>query len=266
MGNGNIDWQEQSKRFDEAAEYYDKYRPSYPRELVDLIVKKTGIQPGAKLLEIGPGSGKATELFEQRGFEILGIEPGENLVAAGQRRFGNSGRVKFVLSRFENWEDTHEAFDFAFAAQSFHWVPKPLGFQKCASTLKANQYLGLFWNMYLTNSQPIDDEILGLSTKYGEVPVIPVSTNEECEKLIVSRADEIRASGYFKAPAVYRFPWSMNYTAEEYIGFIRTGNGYLSLSTEDKENLERDVAELISRNGGTITRPYLCVLYLAQRL
>jgi hypothetical protein len=34
----------------------------------------------------------------------------------------------------------------------------------------------------------------------------------------------------------------MNYTAEEYIGFIRTGNGYLSLSTEDKENLERDVA------------------------
>ena len=53
----------ESEMFNQAAEYYDKYRPGYPEEIIDSLISVTGISNGSELLEIGCGSGKATEQF-----------------------------------------------------------------------------------------------------------------------------------------------------------------------------------------------------------
>lgn len=82
-----MDWKKESEMFDQMADYYDKYRPSYPNEIIDTLIKQTKLTNGSKLLEIGAGSGKATELFVNKGFEILCIEPGANLVKRGNERF-----------------------------------------------------------------------------------------------------------------------------------------------------------------------------------
>ena len=58
-----MDWVKESEMFDKAADYYDKYRPSYPREIIDTLIAETQIKENSKLLEIGAGSGKATELL-----------------------------------------------------------------------------------------------------------------------------------------------------------------------------------------------------------
>ncbi len=158
MSQKKFNWEEESKRFDQASEYYDTFRPSYPTQLIDCIIEKTAIPFNAKILEIGSGSGKATELFVKRGFELLCIEPGERLVAVGQKKFKDS-KVKFVTTRFENWEPIPEYFELAFSAQAFHWVPKPVGFEKCAQALKSNCYLALFWNMYLYTPGEINDRL-----------------------------------------------------------------------------------------------------------
>src|SRR4029453_19241007 len=46
--------------FDEDAELYHRIRPGYPAELYDDLAELAGIGPGCRLLEIGPGTGKAT--------------------------------------------------------------------------------------------------------------------------------------------------------------------------------------------------------------
>ncbi len=46
-------WKEQSKTFNEAAEYYDKYRPSYPQELINDLIDKAELTEESKILEIG---------------------------------------------------------------------------------------------------------------------------------------------------------------------------------------------------------------------
>src|SRR6267143_6546045 len=46
--------------FDEAAELYDRARPGYPPELFDDLANLGGLHPGARVLEIGSGTGKAT--------------------------------------------------------------------------------------------------------------------------------------------------------------------------------------------------------------
>lgn len=263
MKKDSVNWKEESKRFDEAADYYDRFRPSYPEEMVNCIIDKTGIKDNSKILEIGAGSGKATELFVKKGFEMHCIEPGANLAEAGAAKFNYTDKVKYNISRFEEWDEMSKYFDLAISAQAFHWVPQPIGFEKCAKTLKANKYLALFWNMYLTNSQPVDDELAKLSEEYGGLLIL--DSKEACEKRIKSNIEGIKASGYFKEPEVYRFPWSQQYNAEEYIGFLRTGNGYLSLDEQDREIVDKKVTDIINRNGGSIVRPYLCVLYLAQK-
>ena len=79
----------ESEMFNQAAEYYDKYRPGYPEEIIDSLISVTGISNGSDLLEIGCGSGKATAQFVGNGFNILGIDPGEDLVRIGNERFKN---------------------------------------------------------------------------------------------------------------------------------------------------------------------------------
>lgn len=266
MSNVNISWEEESKRFDEAADYYDRFRPSYPKELIDCIVDKTGINSNSVILEIGAGSGKATELFVDRGLNLCCIEPGENLALAGQRKFDDTGRVKYIISRFENWQEVPESFDLAISAQAFHWVPKPVGFEKCAKALKRGKYMALFWNMYLLSDEPVEEDIESFSREFGNLCLCPVSTEEDIEDRIKSNIEEIAVSGYFKTPEIYRFSWSKSYTAEEYMGFLKTGNGYLALNERDRGIVEEKIIEIINKHGGIITRPYECILYLSQRL
>ena len=105
----------ESEMFNQAAEYYDKYRPSYPEEIIDSLISVTGISDKSDLLEIGCGSGKATEQFVGNGFNILGIDPGEDLVRIGNERFKNES-INFVQGRFEEHNFVQKKFDVIYAA------------------------------------------------------------------------------------------------------------------------------------------------------
>ena len=58
---------------------YDQHRPSYPLEAVSSFLHSLGIEgaKGARILEIGAGTGKFTELLAAReeGYEITAVEP-----------------------------------------------------------------------------------------------------------------------------------------------------------------------------------------------
>jgi ubiquinone/menaquinone biosynthesis C-methylase UbiE len=160
-----MDWKRESETFNQAADYYDKFRPSYPHEIIDTLIKETEITKGSNLIEIGAGSGKATELLSGKGFNILFIEPGKDFVKIGNSRFSDD-TIKFKTARFEEYDLPKNRFDVVFAAQSFHWVPQPVGYEKYAFTLKNNAYLALIWNMYLVYDNPLDNELLRLSDKF----------------------------------------------------------------------------------------------------
>jgi len=257
-------WKEQSKKFDASADYYDRYRPGYPEGLIYCILMETNLPPTAKILEIGAGSGKATRQFVEQGYQLHCIEPGANLAAAGMENFRETGKVEYSVCRFEEWEAPESQFDFAFSAQAFHWVPKPKGFELCAKALKANAYFGLYWNMYLTQDSPVDKALLDFM-RQKNLMIIYLQTKEEAEKSIQQNIHEIKESGYFNPPELYKFYWSQRYSAEDYLGFIKTGNGYLSLAPKDQEWVDKEILNIIHQHGGEVIRPYLCALYLAQK-
>jgi len=75
-----MDRKTESELFNQMADYYDKFRPGYPEETIRIIIERANLSHGSKVLEIGSGSGKATAQFADFDFEMLCIDPGEDLV------------------------------------------------------------------------------------------------------------------------------------------------------------------------------------------
>lgn len=258
-----MDWKKESEMFNQAADYYDRFRPGYPKEIADALISEASVKENAKLLEIGAGSGKATALFAGKGFEILCVEPGEDLSRIGNARFAGDS-VRFETGRFEDCNLPNQYYDLIFSAQAFHWVPQPIGYEKCAYTLKEGAYLAPFWNMYITYDNALDNDLTELSNKYGGFA--DFLTENECEDRIHSVIAGIEGSKLFSEPKVFRKLWKQNYTADEYFGFALTGNRFIQKSEEEKQMAYREIAALADRHGGKIERPYLCVLYVSQKL
>jgi len=75
--------------FDQVAEAYDEVRPGYPPALVEVAMERGRLSRGSRVLEVGSGTGKLTELLVAQGLLVEAVEPGPNMVAAARRRLGD---------------------------------------------------------------------------------------------------------------------------------------------------------------------------------
>ena len=75
------------KTFDKIPEDFDKYRPRYCDELFEELAKRCELGPNKKVLEIGPGTGQATEPILKTGCDYTAIEIGENFTAFMKEKF-----------------------------------------------------------------------------------------------------------------------------------------------------------------------------------
>ena len=75
------------KVFDTIPEQFDKYRPRYSEKLFAELVSYADIKPGKKILELGPGTGQATEPILNTGCDYYAIELGGNLADMMKRNY-----------------------------------------------------------------------------------------------------------------------------------------------------------------------------------
>jgi SAM-dependent methyltransferase len=84
------------------ASSYDQHRPSYPSSAVSSLLRRLNIagQSTARVVEIGAGTGKFTELLAAReeGYEILAVEPHQEMrESLVQKSLGVAGRGKVKI-------------------------------------------------------------------------------------------------------------------------------------------------------------------------
>ena len=73
--------------FNEDELNYDKYRPAYPKEVYDEIFSYALLHENSQLLEIGVGTGQATEPFLKAGCKVTAAEIGDKLSAFVGRKY-----------------------------------------------------------------------------------------------------------------------------------------------------------------------------------
>jgi ubiquinone/menaquinone biosynthesis C-methylase UbiE len=253
---------EESEMFNQMADYYDRFRPDYPEETIQTILSTANLSSDSRVLEIGAGSGKATAQFADYDIEMLCIDPGEDLVQAGNKKFVNKN-IRFVASRFEDYSLPLEYYDAIISAQAFHWIPQPQGYEKCASILKKDGYLLPFWNIEILNDTLFDNELQKILEKYDAF-VSAASEENYTKHRMESICSEIADSGYFSKPKVVESHWNRIYTVDEYYGYLLTSQFFVQQSDEHKRSCYKELTQLNIKYG-KITRDFICYLYIAKK-
>lgn len=105
------------------ASAYDAYRPSYPPEAVEALLKQLHVagQPHANVVEIASGTGKFTEQLAARpeSYNVVAIEPHAGMRAELERKALRD--VEVVDGHAAKMPVGDEWGDACIAAQSFHW-------------------------------------------------------------------------------------------------------------------------------------------------
>jgi ubiquinone/menaquinone biosynthesis C-methylase UbiE len=150
--------------FDEVAADYDNARPGYPKELVDVAVERGALTSTSKVLEVGCGTGKLTELLLAAGLNVDAVDPGANMIEVARTRVAAPDRVRFHLGRFEDLKLPEQEFDALFSATAFHWVDPQVGWAKAASHLKDGGLLALLAYVQVNDerSEGLEEEFTAL--------------------------------------------------------------------------------------------------------
>jgi SAM-dependent methyltransferase len=249
--------------FDEVAQVYEEVRPGYPAQLFEDVVTLSGIPLGGRILEVGCGPGKATIPFARRGYAMLCLELGQNLAALAAEHCRAYPGVEIQNVAFEDWPVERASFDLFISAQAFHWIPPEIGYVKAAAALKDSGSLALFWSQHPVWDTPIRRALDGVYR--DKAPQIANAAQENSPEVLTKRTvNDIDSSGLYWEVLVKRYPWSAQYTADQYIKLLNTYSDHRSLPKDTRHDLFVAVDKVIERFGGMIEVPYVTVLYLAQ--
>ena len=133
--------------FDAAAEEYERGRPGWPREILDL----EPLAGAASVVDLGAGTGKLARLLVQRFERVVAVEPLD--------------RMREVLSRVvpqaEALAGTAEQIpvssgeaDAVFCADAFHWFDGDAALAEIARVLAPRGALVLMWNVQTGPTEP----------------------------------------------------------------------------------------------------------------
>jgi len=250
--------------FDDAADSYDAVRPGYPGELFKDISRLTRLGQGARVLEVGCGTGQATLEFARRGYTVLCVEPGRSLLDLAKRKLIGFP-VEFRASRFEDWPLEEGMFDLVASGTAWHWVDADIGFRKAAAALKPGGFIALFWNLHPTPYKGFFEDVQRI---YREL--VPEWRGPDARQTAGQRIDEIgrqiSASNHFEEPAVKLYSWTRAYCSGDYVKLLDTYSDHRALPEDRRSRLYREIKQMIDEiYGGWVERPYLTALFLASR-
>jgi SAM-dependent methyltransferase len=250
--------------FEEVPELYDRARPSYPAEVFEDLIDLARLSDGARLLEIGPGTGQATIALAERGFELVCVELGERLAELARRKLAGYPNVEVVNADFETWQPGGGPFDAILAFTAFHWIDPIVRYEKSADLLRESGVLAVIGTKHVLPAGG-DPFWVAVQEDYAAVGDAdrPPPRPDEVDDIV----DEIDASGRFGPVEVRRYLWDVIYSADEYIDVLETYSGHRAMRAMDRETLYGRIRRRIqARPDRTVSKTYLAILHVARRL
>jgi SAM-dependent methyltransferase len=170
----------QARSFDTAAAAYAANRPSYPSALLDAIEELTGSPlEGARVADIGAGTGLATMVLQDRGANVIAVEPSPGM--ASQFLLGLPD-VPLVIGDGNHLPLASASIDVLTYAQAWHWTDQRKSVPEALRVLRTGGALALWWNdsdgtvpYAVNNVRPQLEELLFESVENMSVESVDVA-------------------------------------------------------------------------------------------
>jgi len=134
------------QRFSNRVADYVRYRPGYPAEILPLLQKWCGLRPEHAVADIGSGTGLLGKLFLDFGNRVYGVEPNDEMRAAGEEFLRDYVNFSSVAGSAEATTLDSDSVEFVTAGQAFHWFQLKPSREEFRRILKAQGRVIIVWN------------------------------------------------------------------------------------------------------------------------
>jgi ubiquinone/menaquinone biosynthesis C-methylase UbiE len=106
---------------------YDVFAPEATLRLIDQFVRLSTLPPGARVIDLGCGSGTFTDLLRKAGYDCVGLDISGKLIELGRRRHPG---IKLVGGDIDHLPFADASFDGVLLSGVVHHFPDPA---RCAA-------------------------------------------------------------------------------------------------------------------------------------
>jgi SAM-dependent methyltransferase len=246
------------------ADAYQRTRPVGPAAMFDDLVRLAGLAPGARVAEIGPGTGQATVPMAERGLAVTAVELSQTQAAVTRRRLAAFPACSVVTSSFEDWEPPDAPFDAVVAISALHWIDPGDQYAKPSRLLRPGGAMAVggclwarpadadpFWSDVQEDYQAVGFE--------GEPPPPP--------EAIPAAHFPAEAAPFFEETASLLYPpIQLTYSAADYLAQLASQSGTRALGeTRGAEFLSRVSHRLHSLGEPPLTATFVPRMTVGRR-
>ena len=246
------------KVFDTIPEQFDRYRPRYSPALFSGLIAYAGIGPGKSVLELGPGTGQATDPILDTGCDYHAIELGGRLTEMMRKKYGRRPNFSIVNDDFIPHDFGGRTFDLIYSAAAIQWIPEEIAFSKTFSLLRPGGALAMMLTRsdYRTPNEKLYQQIQQVYAQYfkPETPY-PHGSFQYANAVNYGYADFEKRE--YQGRRVF--------TADEYVGFCGTHCDHIVIPEPDKSRFFDGLRSAVLDAGNRIEFLDTFVLYLAKK-
>jgi len=246
------------KIFDTIPEQFDRYRSRYSAELFADLIRYAEIGPGKSVLELGPGTGQATDPILDTGCAYHAIELGENLFEMMKRKYGHRPNFSIVNGDFITHDFGDQKFDMIYSAATIQWIPKEIAFTKTFDLLKPGGTLAMMLTRgdYKTPNKELYDKIQTVYSAYFKP-----KTEYKHGSFSYTDAPDYGYVDFEKR----EFYGKREFTADEYAAFCGTHCDHMVIPEPYKSKFFEGLKKAVSEAGNRVVFWDTYILYLTKK-
>ncbi len=156
-----------TERFTSRVAAYRKYRPHYPKAVIQALRERTGFEPRHIVADVGSGTGISSMLFLDNGNFVYGIEPNNAMREAQEEYLSTYKNFRSVEGTAETTTLPDHSVDYIVAGQSFHWFDQKRAAIEFQRILRDHGWLVILWNDRETDTTPFLRDYEALLQEFG---------------------------------------------------------------------------------------------------
>lgn len=247
--------------FGNAADTYDEIRPGYPMAMFDDLFRLLPERP--RVLEVGPGTGKATRDLLSRGAIVHAVEISAPM-AAKLHEVVPSKDLHLTVGDFEVVPAPDANFDAVFSATAYHWIAPAAQVDRPAHLLKPGGVVAI-----VDLNQVDSEDDLGFFAaaqpvyeRYGQGHTGPPSPKRDAVE--PPMRDALSRDERYTNVEVRAYDWNQSYSATQYRKLMLSYSVTQMMEPQQRRGLLDDMEAFIKEQfDGRVTRPLVATLTTA---